>query len=430
MKISAGRVAPPRRSAARRSHDWSWRRTRRRLAMLRRLARPYKGRTALAVASLLACDGRRRSRRRTSRSSRSTRDRRRRPAGARTGSSRVHRRGGRRRSPCRDVQTYFTGWVGERVLADLRNRLFHHLQRLSLGYYERNRTGVIVSRMTNDVEALDQLVTDGVTSLVQNTLTSSAPRSCSSCSTGGSRLATLPSSPLMAVATASSASVRTARTGACASASALVTATLAEDIAGMRVVQSFTREPANQREFRERQRRATARRTTRRSSSTACTSRSSTSSRRSRPRSCSATAASFLRGDVTIGTLLAFMLYLSNFFDPVQQLSQLYNTFLSAIAALDKIIDVLDEEPEVVDRPDAATLPRIEGRVTLRPRPLRLRRRAGGAARDRARRSGRDDGRARRAYRRRASRRSRSCSRASTTRAKAGSRSTATTCAT
>ena len=69
------------------------------------------------------------------------------------------------------AQTYFTGWTGERMLADLRNHLFRHLQRLSLGFYERNRAGVIISRLTNDVEALDQLVTDGVTSLVQNTLT-------------------------------------------------------------------------------------------------------------------------------------------------------------------------------------------------------------------------------------------------------------------
>jgi ABC-type multidrug transport system fused ATPase/permease subunit len=59
------------------------------------------------------------------------------------------------------------------------------------------------------------------------------------------------------------------------------------------------------------------------------------------------------------------MLYLSNFFDPVQQLSQLYNTFLSAVAALDKIMDVLDEEPEVVDRPDASELSanQVQGHV-------------------------------------------------------------------
>src|SRR6185503_5330231 len=69
------------------------------------------------------------------------------------------------------VQTYLPGWVGERIRADLRNRLFDHLQRLSLGFFERNRAGGIISRLTNDVEAIDQLVTDGVTSLVQNSLT-------------------------------------------------------------------------------------------------------------------------------------------------------------------------------------------------------------------------------------------------------------------
>ena len=66
---------------------------------------------------------------------------------------------------------------------------------------------------------------------------------------------------------------------------------------------------------------------------------------------------------MTVGTLFAFLLYLSNFFDPVQQLSQLYNTFLSAVAALDKIMDVLDEEPEIVDEPGAGPLPPIDGHV-------------------------------------------------------------------
>jgi ATP-binding cassette subfamily B protein len=70
-----------------------------------------------------------------------------------------------------------------------------------------------------------------------------------------------------------------------------------------------------------------------------------------------------LEGEVTVGTLFAFLLYLSNFFDPVQQLSQLYNTFLSAVAALDKIMDVLDEEPEIVDDPGARPLPPIDGHV-------------------------------------------------------------------
>ena len=86
------------------------------------------------------------------------------------------------------VETYFTGWVGERILADLRMRLFGHLQRLSLGFYERNRAGVIISRLTNDVEAIDQLVTDGVTSArAEHADAARHRRSSCSCSTGGSR---------------------------------------------------------------------------------------------------------------------------------------------------------------------------------------------------------------------------------------------------
>src|SRR5437588_8293469 len=69
----------------------------------------------------------------------------------------------------------------------------------------------------------------------------------------------------------------------------------------------------------------------------------------------------YFDGSMSLGTLFAFMLYVQNFFDPVQQLSQLYNTFLSATAALDKIMGVLDEQPEVADRPEVGELPRIAG---------------------------------------------------------------------
>ncbi|MFL6013483.1 MAG: ABC transporter ATP-binding protein, partial [Gaiellaceae bacterium] len=143
----------------------------------------------------------------------------------------------------------------------------------------------------------------------------------------------------------------------------LVTATLAEDIAGMRVVQAFTRETEQERAFRE----------------------VNLSYRAANQRTIllnglyfpfvdflSAIATAIVLGyggylvfdgNMTVGTLFAFVGYLSNFFDPVQQLSQLYNTFLSAVAALDQITRVLDEEPEVRDRPGAVALPRIDGRV-------------------------------------------------------------------
>jgi len=342
--------------------DWSWRRTARRVSTLARLTARYKLRTGLALASLLAATL-------TSLAP---------PYLAKLAAENVegdHDYGelvlivalfvlaGVATWGTGAAQTYFTGWTGERILADLRNVLFRHLQRLSLGFYERNRAGVIISRLTNDVDALDQLVTDGLTTLVQNTLVLVGSAIILFFLDWRLALATITVLPLMAVATAlfriySSRAYRAVRERL-----GLVTATLAEDIAGMRVVQTFARESANERRFREvnAHYRAANHQTV------------VTNGLYFPFVDLLATAATaivlgygglrYFDGSITIGTLLAFMLYLSNFFDPIQQLSQLYNTFIAAVAALDKIMDVMDEQPEVVDRPGASELPRIEGNV-------------------------------------------------------------------
>jgi len=342
--------------------DWSWARTRRRLLTLARLTSPYRGRTALSVISLLAATA---------------------TALAPPFLSKFAVDDGIRRHDLTRlwwivgaflvagllnwvmsyVQTYLTGWVGERILADLRTGLFRHLQRLSLGFYERNRAGVIISRLTNDVEAIDQLVTDGVTSLVQNTLMLIGTAILLFVLDWRLALATLAVIPLMSIATVifrkrSSRAYRAVRERL-----GLVTATLAEDIAGMRVVQAFTRERENLRNFRE------------------VTERYRESNQETVVLNgiyfpfvdlLSSIALAvvlgygghlYFGGQVTIGTLFAFMLYVQNFFDPVQQLSQLYNTFLSATAALDKIMDVMDEEPNVLDKPGATPLPTSRGHV-------------------------------------------------------------------
>jgi ABC-type multidrug transport system fused ATPase/permease subunit len=344
--------------------DWSWRRTARRISTLARLAAPYRLRTALAVATLLGATV---------------------TALAPPYLAKLALDDGIRQKDYRTLvyvvvafvvagvlnwgmsaaQTYFTGWTGERILADLRNRLFRHLQRLSLGFYERNRAGVIISRLTNDVEALDQLVTDGVTSVFQNTLILGGTAGILFALDWRLALATLAVFPFMAVATAVFRIISSRAYRAVRERLGLVTATLAEDIAGMRVVQAFTRQPANERHFREVN-----------AHYRAANQRTVVTNGLYFPfvdfLSTAATAVvlgyggyRFFDGAIQIGTLLAFMLYLSNFFDPVQQLSQLYNTFLSAVAALDKIMDVMDEEPEVQDGPDAYPLPPIEGRVAF-----------------------------------------------------------------
>ncbi len=342
--------------------DWSWRRSRRRIGLLLRLARPYRLQGALAIVTLLAytlvalappylaklaVD-----------------------QGIRTGDlARLSEivalfvLAGALTFATSAAQTYYTGWTGERVLADLRNRLFRHLQRLSLGYFERNRTGAIVSRITNDVEALDQLVTDGAASLVQNTLLLVGTGIVLVILDWRLALATLVVVPLMIGLTAwfrirSNRAYRRVRERL-----GHVTATLAEDLSGMRVVQSFAREPRNR----------------------ATLAASSERYREANYETVVLNAVYFpavdllsslataivlgyggylvLEGNMTLGTLLAFTLYLSNFFDPVQQLSQLYNTFLSATAALDRIVDVLDEDLDVVDAPDASELSTVAGHV-------------------------------------------------------------------
>src|SRR5438093_6152208 len=229
--------------------DWSWRRTRRRIATLARLTRPYKARTSLSVVSLLAATA---------------------TALAPPFLSKYAVDDGIRRHDLTRlwwivgaflaagllnwgmsyVQTYLTGWVGERILADLRTGLFRHLQRLSLGFYERTRAGVIISRLTNDVEAIDQLVTDGVTSLVQNTLTLLGTAILLFVLDWRLALATLAVIPLMSVATVIFRVRSTRAYRAVRERLGLVTATLAEDIAGMRVVQAFTREEAHSRNFK------------------------------------------------------------------------------------------------------------------------------------------------------------------------------------
>jgi ABC-type multidrug transport system fused ATPase/permease subunit len=261
------------------------------------------------------------------------------------------------------AQTYFTGWTGERILADLRDKLFRHLQRLSLGFYERNRAGVLISRLTNDVDALDQLVTDGVTSLFQNTLILVGSAAILFALDWKLALATLAVLPFMAIATAVFRAVSSRAYRAVRERLGHVTATLAEDIAGMRIVQAFNRQSANEQNFRavnEHYREANHVTVVTNGLYFPFVDFLSTA----------ATAIvlgyggyRYFGNDLTIGTLLAFLLYLSNFFDPVQQLSQLYNTFLSAVAALDKITEVLDEEPEILDADGAQDLPPIQGHV-------------------------------------------------------------------
>jgi ABC-type multidrug transport system fused ATPase/permease subunit len=263
------------------------------------------------------------------------------------------------------AQTYLTGWVGQRALQEVRQRLFAHIQGMSIGFFTRNRPGVLISRMTNDVQALDSLVTDGIVTLFSSTLTLGGVVVILLLLDVPLALVTFLTFPLLAVGSvifrivAADAYSRTRVT------IANITASLQESLSGVRVVRSFGQEPRHVREMEE----------------------LNEENRQANLKTVYLNASYFpavellsaigtagillyggyraLEGDVSIGIVVAFVGYLQAFFDPIQQISQLYTTYQQGMAALDKIFDLLDTEPDLVDRPGALDPGKLRGEIEL-----------------------------------------------------------------
>ncbi|GIK77258.1 MAG: ABC transporter ATP-binding protein [Acidobacteria bacterium] len=263
------------------------------------------------------------------------------------------------------VQTYLVGWVGQRALQDLRERIYVHLQAMSLGFYTRNRPGVLISRMTNDVQALDTLVTDGIVTMVSSVLTLVGVVIILLAIDVQLALITFLTFPLLAIGSivfriASASAYRLTREKI-----ANITAYLQESLSGVRVVRSFGQEPRHLSEMavlNEENRSANMRTVYLNASYFPAVELLSAVG----------TAAILLfgghqvvEGHVEIGILVAFVGYLQTFFDPIQQISQLYTTYQQGMAALDKIFDLLDTEPDLVDRPDAVDPGEIRGAIDL-----------------------------------------------------------------
>ena len=141
------------------------------------------------------------------------------------------------------AQTYLVGWVGQRALQNLRERIYTHLQSMSLGFYTRNRPGVLISRMTNDVQALDTLVTDGIVTMVSSVLTLVGVIVILLAIDAQLALITFLTFPVLAVGSiifrvASATAYRQTREKI-----ANITAYLQETLSGVRVVRSFGQEP-------------------------------------------------------------------------------------------------------------------------------------------------------------------------------------------
>jgi ABC-type multidrug transport system fused ATPase/permease subunit len=261
------------------------------------------------------------------------------------------------------VQTYLVEWVGQRALADLRLAIFDHLQRLPVSFYERLPAGVLISRMTNDVEALDSLVTDSVVTLFQGSLTLIGTIGVLIYLDWHLALIAFAMVPVIGIASlifrivSADAYRRTRETVG------EITAYLQESLSGVRVVRTFGQEPRHRDEFAALNER----------------------NRDANMRTVNLNAAYFpavefvsavaivvvllyggsqaIDGTIKAGVLVGFLAALNNFFNPITQLSQLYTTYQSGMAALDKIFELLDEPLDMVERRDAVALPAVRGEL-------------------------------------------------------------------
>jgi ATP-binding cassette, subfamily B, bacterial len=251
--------------------------------------------------------------------------------------------------------------VGEAFLRDLRSSVFRHLMSLGMDFFEREKTGKLVARMTSDMDALQELVQMGLVMFVQNGLLFVGAILVIFLLSWQLALCVLVVVPPVVIASrwfrkASNKAYLLVRDRIGQNLS-----TLQEGLAGVRVVQAFARERAFTRRFRE-------------------TNEAQYDANIETVRISAkyfpivefagvtgialivGIGGGFVSADiVTVGTVAAFVLYLNNLFEPIQQLSQLYNTLQQAGAALQKLFELLDERPSIAERPGAVDLPEEGG---------------------------------------------------------------------
>jgi ABC-type multidrug transport system fused ATPase/permease subunit len=258
-----------------------------------------------------------------------------------------------------------SGRIGQQVVLELRRRLFIHFQRLSTAFHDRYTSGRVISRSTSDVDALEEMLDTGFDGLVTAVLTMVGTAGVLLLLDLELGLVSLLAFPPLIWLTRwfqrqSALTYRRTRETVAA-----VIVHFVESMTGIRAVQAFRREPRNEEIFAQ----------------------LNDDYRRANERAFrlvglfmpgikligNVTIALVLvlgsyralDGDVSIGTLAAFLIYLRQFFEPMQEVSQFYNTFQSASAALEKISGVLEEKFEVADPEEPVPLPVARGAVTL-----------------------------------------------------------------
>jgi ATP-binding cassette, subfamily B, multidrug efflux pump len=260
-------------------------------------------------------------------------------------------------------QSYTMALVAQDVLNRIRGALFEKINFLSLSYHDRHESGVTMSRIVNDVAVFQELLTQGVVNVVADFLLLIGIITIMVVMSPKLALYTFAVLPIMVLATAfftqraRSAYLRTRET------IGEVAAGFQENVSGVRVVQAFAREEVSQERF-ERINRGNL------NANLWAVALSSAYPPIVEFMSTLATGIvlffgtmAVLNGEITVGVVVAFLTYVTRFFQPIRELSMVYTLFQQSMAAGEKIFQLLDEPIEVADHPNAEPMPRITGRV-------------------------------------------------------------------
>ena len=262
-------------------------------------------------------------------------------------------------------QTYQVGSIGQSVLATIRRRIFDRLQHLPLRYFDKRPVGDLMSRVLNDVDTLNQLFSQGIAQLLGSLFSLIGILLAMFLLQWNLALASFLIIPIMLFLTAFFA--RRARRAFRVTRQTVgdVTANLQEDIVGVREAQAFNRTEANIERFRERNAANRAANVEAVAITSAFAPTIDVLSTLSIALVIGYGGYLVFAGSLTLGILTAFVLYVQQFFRPIQLISQLYTQLQSALAGAERIYNILDEEPEPPDPSNATELGETEGKVSL-----------------------------------------------------------------
>jgi len=262
-------------------------------------------------------------------------------------------------------QTYLTSWVGQGVIYELRRKLFAHVESLGLDFFGGWETGRIMTRITNDIDALNQLISTGIVSVLGDIVTLVGVVAAMCYLNVELALVSFSTIPLILVASLFFGNRMRRAYQKVRRRIADVNANLQETISGVRVVQSFARERQNMQVF----------------------SKTNQGNMQANLEAAAVNSAFFptvevigavgtaiilwyggmqyFRGEVQLGVVVAFLQYIGRFFMPIRNLSQVFNVFQAALVSADRIFEFLDLEPLIQDAPDAVELQEVKGHIRL-----------------------------------------------------------------